>query len=167
MGRRATRLWLPTACIATLLAPTLALPLSKAIARDEDVPSVKFHDREASRDNVAPGSASQDEVASSALPVSACPVDVALRWTAEVESSVYASPLVADLNADGTAQVVVPTFVHYLEALEVRRHSPGGCTHQCRNLTSMTRALSGERREPRHWFPSVAHEARARQSVPV
>jgi hypothetical protein len=45
---------------------------------------------------------------------------VTLRWASEVSSSVYSAPLITDLFADGTKEVVVPTFVHYLESLEVR-----------------------------------------------
>jgi hypothetical protein len=37
-----------------------------------------------------------------------------------VSSSVYSAPLITDLFSDGTKEVVVPTFVHYLESLEVR-----------------------------------------------
>ena len=33
----------------------------------------------------------------------------------EVSSSVYATPLIHDLYSDGHKDVVVPTFVHYLE----------------------------------------------------
>lgn len=39
-------------------------------------------------------------------------------------SSVYSAPLLTDLFADGTTEVVVPTFVHYLEALEARLFPP-------------------------------------------
>ena len=43
-----------------------------------------------------------------------------MRWAAEVSSSVYSTPLIADVFSDGTKEVVVPTFVHYLELLEAR-----------------------------------------------
>ncbi|KAI3474175.1 hypothetical protein Pfo_028963 [Paulownia fortunei] len=47
-----------------------------------------------------------------------CPRHLELRWQAEVSSSIYASPLIADINSDGKLEVVVPSFVHYLEVLE-------------------------------------------------
>ncbi|CAA0810659.1 Protein DEFECTIVE IN EXINE FORMATION 1 [Striga hermonthica] len=47
-----------------------------------------------------------------------CPRHLELRWQTEVSSSVYASPLIADINSDGKLEVVVPSFVHYLEVLE-------------------------------------------------
>ncbi len=34
----------------------------------------------------------------------------------EVTSSVYATPLITDLYSDGAKDVVVPSFVHHLEA---------------------------------------------------
>lgn len=49
-----------------------------------------------------------------------CPVDVSLRWMTEVASSIYATPVIADLFSDGQKEVVVPTFVHFLEVVEVR-----------------------------------------------
>lgn len=45
----------------------------------------------------------------------ACPLNVELSWMAEVSSSVYATPLITDLYSDGAKEVVVPSFVHYLE----------------------------------------------------
>jgi len=74
----------------------------------------KYLRREATRDSRAPGAA--DEEASEAR--SECPAGVSLRWSAEVASSVYATPLVADLFGDGGRQVVVSTFVQALESLE-------------------------------------------------
>jgi hypothetical protein len=47
-----------------------------------------------------------------------------MRWAAEVSSSVYSTPLIADVFGDGTKEVIVPTFVHYLELLEARRPRP-------------------------------------------
>jgi hypothetical protein len=32
-----------------------------------------------------------------------------------VSSSVYASPVITDLYADGRKDIIVPSFVHYLE----------------------------------------------------
>ena len=47
-----------------------------------------------------------------------CPANVRLRWMTEVSSSVYATPVIADLHSDGHRQIVVPSFVHHLEVLE-------------------------------------------------
>ncbi|CAI9098388.1 OLC1v1035025C1 [Oldenlandia corymbosa var. corymbosa] len=47
-----------------------------------------------------------------------CPQQLELRWQTEVSSSIYATPLIADINSDGKLEVVVPSFVHYLEVLE-------------------------------------------------
>ena len=44
-----------------------------------------------------------------------CPQDIELKWTAEVGSTVYATPLITDLYSDGQKEIVVPTFVHFLE----------------------------------------------------
>ncbi|KAI7991080.1 Protein DEFECTIVE IN EXINE FORMATION 1 [Camellia lanceoleosa] len=44
-----------------------------------------------------------------------CPQHLELRWQTEVSSSVYATPLIADINSDGKLDIVVPSFVHYLE----------------------------------------------------
>ncbi|KAJ6850946.1 protein DEFECTIVE IN EXINE FORMATION 1 [Iris pallida] len=49
---------------------------------------------------------------------STCPRHVELRWKTEVSSSIYATPLIADINSDGKLEVVVSSFVHYLEVLE-------------------------------------------------
>ena len=48
----------------------------------------------------------------------ACPLDVELLWMAEASSAVYATPLITDLYADGTPDVVVPSFSHYVDVLE-------------------------------------------------
>ena len=47
-----------------------------------------------------------------------CPVDLELSWMTEVSASVYATPIIADLYSDNHKDVVVPSFVHYLEVLE-------------------------------------------------
>ncbi|KAF5175404.1 Defective in exine formation, partial [Thalictrum thalictroides] len=47
-----------------------------------------------------------------------CPRNLELRWQTEVISSIYATPLIADINSDGKVDIVVPSFVHYLEVLE-------------------------------------------------
>ncbi|KRH75813.1 hypothetical protein GLYMA_01G111300v4 [Glycine max] len=53
-----------------------------------------------------------------ALVNSKCPKNLELRWQTEVSSSIYANPLIADINSDGKLEIVVPSFVHYLEVLE-------------------------------------------------
>ena len=99
-----------------------ALPLSQSIARDADHAAAtvgnKYLRREATRDSRAPGAAEAED--EDAPRRSSCSAGVSLRWSAEVASSVYATPLLADLFGDGTKQVVVPTFVQYLESLEAR-----------------------------------------------
>lgn len=47
-----------------------------------------------------------------------CPLDVELKWMTEISSSVYATPLITDLYADGRKDIIVPGFVHYTEVLE-------------------------------------------------
>ncbi|MBA0713494.1 hypothetical protein Golax_012527 [Gossypium laxum] len=47
-----------------------------------------------------------------------CPRNLELRWQTEVSSSIYATPLIADINSDGKLDIVVPSFLHYLEVLE-------------------------------------------------
>jgi hypothetical protein len=37
-----------------------------------------------------------------------CPLDIELKWMTEVSSSVYATPLITDLYADGRKDVIVP-----------------------------------------------------------
>ena len=53
----------------------------------------------------------QDEAA----PQGQCGTDIALKWMTEVSSSVYATPIVYDLFSDGHKDIIVPSFVHYLE----------------------------------------------------
>ncbi|KAG2690779.1 hypothetical protein I3760_09G205200 [Carya illinoinensis] len=73
----------------------------------------KFREREASDDALAYPDVDED-----ALTNSQCPRNLELRWQTEVSSSIYATPLIADINSDGKLDVVVPSFVHYLEVLE-------------------------------------------------
>lgn len=47
-----------------------------------------------------------------------CPLDVELKWMTEISSSIYATPLITDLYADGRKDIIVPGFVHYTEVLE-------------------------------------------------
>ncbi|CAN6291272.1 unnamed protein product [Urochloa humidicola] len=73
----------------------------------------KFRQREASDDMLGYPHLDED-----ALLKTKCPKHVELRWQTEVSSSIYATPLIADINSDGKLEVVVPSFVHYLEVLE-------------------------------------------------
>ncbi|KAK7382579.1 hypothetical protein VNO80_01489 [Phaseolus coccineus] len=72
-----------------------------------------FREREASDDSLG-----YPEIDEDALVNSKCPKNLELRWQTEVSSSIYANPLIADINSDGKLEVVVPSFVHYLEVLE-------------------------------------------------
>lgn len=47
-----------------------------------------------------------------------CPLDVELKWMTQISSSVYATPLITDMYADGRKDIIVPGFVHYTEVLE-------------------------------------------------
>ncbi|PHT38033.1 Protein DEFECTIVE IN EXINE FORMATION 1 [Capsicum baccatum] len=80
---------------------------------EEERKSNKFREREATDDSAAYPNLDEDELLNTQ-----CPQHLELRWQTEVSSSVYASPLIADINSDGKLEVVVPSFVHYLEVLE-------------------------------------------------
>ncbi|KAF3648471.1 Protein DEFECTIVE IN EXINE FORMATION 1 [Capsicum annuum] len=80
---------------------------------EEERKSNKFREREATDDSAAYPNLDEDELLNTQ-----CPQHLELRWQHEVSSSVYASPLIADINSDGKLEVVVPSFVHYLEVLE-------------------------------------------------
>ncbi|EOY07296.1 PREDICTED: protein DEFECTIVE IN EXINE FORMATION 1 [Theobroma cacao] len=73
----------------------------------------KFRQRGATDDEL--GYPEMDE---DALLNTRCPRNLELRWQTEVSSSIYATPLIADINSDGKLDIVVPSFVHYLEVLE-------------------------------------------------
>ncbi|XP_071723055.1 protein DEFECTIVE IN EXINE FORMATION 1 [Rutidosis leptorrhynchoides] len=80
---------------------------------EEEVKSNKFREREATDDNLGYPNFDEDELLNKQ-----CPQNLELRWQTEVSSSIYATPLIADINSDGKLDVVVPSFVHYLEVLE-------------------------------------------------
>ncbi|KAK8685331.1 hypothetical protein V6N13_041334 [Hibiscus sabdariffa] len=73
----------------------------------------KFRQRKATDDEL--GYPQMDE---DALLNTQCPKNLELRWQTEVSSSIYATPLIADINSDGKLDIVVPSFLHYLEVLE-------------------------------------------------
>ncbi|XP_044461221.1 protein DEFECTIVE IN EXINE FORMATION 1 isoform X1 [Mangifera indica] len=73
----------------------------------------KFRQRRATDDDLGYPEIDEDGLANTQ-----CPRNLELRWQTEVSSSIYATPLIADINSDGKLEVVVPSFVHYLEVLE-------------------------------------------------
>ncbi|KAK9817910.1 hypothetical protein WJX72_004192 [[Myrmecia] bisecta] len=72
-----------------------------------------WNERHASADEAVPDLPSDEEVVAGE-----CPQNIQLKWMTEVSSSVYSTPLITDLYSDGQKEVVVPSFVHYLEVLE-------------------------------------------------
>jgi len=113
-GTRASRrlaVLLVAVAVAALLA-TAGAQLSQPIAQDANVDEGgnKFLQREARKD---PSGTAREEA-----DVLECPLNVALSWMTEVSASVYATPLITDLYSDGAKEIVVPSFVHYLEVLE-------------------------------------------------
>ncbi|RZC80586.1 hypothetical protein C5167_043167 [Papaver somniferum] len=80
---------------------------------EEQTTKNKFREREATDDALAYPNIDED-----ALLNTQCPRNLELRWKAEVSSSIYAAPLISDINGDGKLDIVVPSFVHYLEVLE-------------------------------------------------
>ncbi|GMJ03198.1 DEFECTIVE IN EXINE FORMATION 1 [Hibiscus trionum] len=73
----------------------------------------KFRQRKATDDDLGYPKIDED-----ALLNTQCPRNLELRWQTEVSSSIFATPLIADINSDGKLEIVVPSFVHYLEVLE-------------------------------------------------
>ena len=57
----------------------------------------------------------RSSVTDEAVQKDVCPLNVELKWMAEATSSVYATPLITDLYSDGRKEIIVPSFVHYLE----------------------------------------------------
>ncbi|XP_073281689.1 protein DEFECTIVE IN EXINE FORMATION 1-like isoform X1 [Primulina huaijiensis] len=84
-----------------------------AVAQSEEANKNKFREREATDDALGYPNLDEDELLNTQ-----CPQHLELRWQTEVSSSIYSSPLIADINSDGKLEVVVPSFVHYLEVLE-------------------------------------------------
>ncbi|XP_028770563.1 protein DEFECTIVE IN EXINE FORMATION 1 [Neltuma alba] len=94
-----------------LLALILGACLSFVLG--EESKKNAFREREATDDSLG-----YPEIDEEALLNTQCPKNLELRWQTEVSSSIYATPLVADINSDGKLEIVVPSFVHYLEVLE-------------------------------------------------
>ncbi|GAA0187217.1 hypothetical protein LIER_34505 [Lithospermum erythrorhizon] len=82
-------------------------------AQSEDSNKNKFRQRQATDDAIGYPNLDEDDLLNTQ-----CPQHLELRWQTEVSSSIFASPLIADINSDGKLEVVVPSFVHYLEVLE-------------------------------------------------
>ncbi|KAL8237204.1 hypothetical protein R6Q59_018285 [Mikania micrantha] len=91
----------------------LVFSASLILVYGEEAKSNKFREREATDDNLGYPNFDEDELLNKQ-----CPQNLELRWQTEVSSSIYATPLIADINSDGKLDVVVPSFVHYLEVLE-------------------------------------------------
>ncbi|KAI3474425.1 hypothetical protein Pfo_029286 [Paulownia fortunei] len=89
------------------------LSFDYGVSQSEEAKKNKFREREATDDALGYPNFDEDELLNTQ-----CPRHLELRWQAEVSSSIYASPLIADINSDGKLEVVVPSFVHYLEVLE-------------------------------------------------
>ncbi|KAK7390625.1 hypothetical protein VNO78_25952 [Psophocarpus tetragonolobus] len=87
--------------------------LRRSVLSDDSHKKNAFREREASDDSLG-----YPEINEDALVNSKCPKNLELRWQTEVSSSIYANPLIADINSDGKLEIVVPSFVHYLEVLE-------------------------------------------------
>ncbi|KAM5560339.1 hypothetical protein ABKV19_021482 [Rosa sericea] len=86
---------------------------SKFVRGADEPAKNKFREREASDDSLGYPNIDED-----ALLNTQCPAKLELRWQTEVSSSIYATPLISDINSDGKLEIVVPSFVHYLEVLE-------------------------------------------------
>ncbi|GFY82313.1 defective in exine formation protein [Actinidia rufa] len=82
-------------------------------SNSEETKKNKFREREATDDALGYPNLDEDELLNTK-----CPQHLELRWQTEVSSSIYATPLIADINSDGKLDIVVPSFVHYLEVLE-------------------------------------------------
>ncbi|KAF8402711.1 hypothetical protein HHK36_010799 [Tetracentron sinense] len=99
--------------ICFLLSASLNFIHAVSESQSEETKKNKFRDREATDDALGYPNIDED-----ALLNTQCPRNLELRWQTEVSSSIYATPLIADINSDGKLDIVVPSFVHYLEVLE-------------------------------------------------
>ncbi|KDP24492.1 hypothetical protein JCGZ_25056 [Jatropha curcas] len=102
-----------SATTTSIFLISLLLSASLNSVNGEETKKNKFREREASDDALGYPDIDED-----ALLNTQCPKNLELRWQTEVSSSIYASPLIADINSDGKLDIVVPSFVHYLEVLE-------------------------------------------------
>ncbi|CAK9179759.1 unnamed protein product [Ilex paraguariensis] len=97
--------------VCLLLYVCVSLSFSHGVS--EETKKNKFREREASDDALGYPHLDEDELLNTQ-----CPQHLELRWQTEVSSSIYATPLIADINSDGKLDIVVPSFLHYLEVLE-------------------------------------------------
>eukprot|EP00656_Telonema_subtile_P012705 TRINITY_DN16409_c0_g1_i1.p1 TRINITY_DN16409_c0_g1~~TRINITY_DN16409_c0_g1_i1.p1 ORF type:complete len:775 (+),score=189.59 TRINITY_DN16409_c0_g1_i1:112-2436(+) len=85
--------------------------LSNAIAKDSDLAPNAFRDSSPlAVEEVIFGERSTNH--------SECSVDLRLRWTTEIGSGVYTAPVIADLYADGSKEIVAAGFTRYVEAID-------------------------------------------------
>ncbi|OVA11081.1 hypothetical protein BVC80_1741g66 [Macleaya cordata] len=98
-----------------LILAVLPLNLIQVVSESQPEQSSKnkFREREATDDALGYPNIDEDSLLNTQ-----CPRNLELRWKTEVTSSIYATPLIADINSDGKLDIVVPSFVHYLEVLE-------------------------------------------------
>jgi hypothetical protein len=47
-----------------------------------------------------------------------CQTNMRLMWTVDTGSAAFAAPLITDLYSDGHKDIIIPTFTHYIEALD-------------------------------------------------
>ncbi|KAL8526763.1 hypothetical protein ACS0TY_015826 [Phlomoides rotata] len=91
----------------------LCLSFEHGVSQSEEEKKNNFREREATDDALGYPNFDEDDMLNTQ-----CPRNLELRWQTEVSSSVYAPPLIADINSDGKLEIVIPSFVHYLEVLE-------------------------------------------------
>ncbi|KAJ4970335.1 hypothetical protein NE237_003434 [Protea cynaroides] len=104
-----------TTILLLLFLVSISLSLTQGVSepQPDGKKKNKFRERDASDDAMGYSLIDED-----ALLNTQCPRNLELRWQTEVSSSIYATPLIADINSDGKLDIVVPSFVHYLEVLE-------------------------------------------------
>eukprot|EP01027_Heterolobosea_sp_BB2_P005999 GEZU01009122.1.p1 GENE.GEZU01009122.1~~GEZU01009122.1.p1 ORF type:complete len:455 (+),score=102.18 GEZU01009122.1:105-1469(+) len=94
---------------------------SKPIAHDKQLKRNKYTTREAVKEfeeaifNTIPGSEEDRDKNRQCLLEKKYNIDLA--WSAETGSSIYQTPLIADLFSDGKKEIVVPTFIKYVDVL--------------------------------------------------
>ncbi|KAM7463991.1 hypothetical protein LguiA_032112 [Lonicera macranthoides] len=106
-------IFMRTGILLLFLIICIALNFVHSESESEEIKKNKFREREATDDALGYPNLDEDELLNKQ-----CPQNLELRWQTEVSSSIYATPLIADINSDGKLDIVVPSFVHYLEVLE-------------------------------------------------
>lgn len=97
-------------CLFVCFSGVLA-QLSNPVAKDSDLSPNSFRDSSPlAIEEVIFGDRSTNH--------SQCFVDLRLRWTTEVGAGVYTTPLLADLYADGSREVLAAGFTRYVEAID-------------------------------------------------